>query len=85
LENKVNVGDSIRCEGPTGKTKYEGNGKFISQKKELPKKQKLGLIAGGTGISPLYSIALASSLAKDGLDIQLLFSNKTKDDIIMKE
>jgi len=51
------------CEGPTGKTKYEGNGKFISQKKELPKKQKLGLIAGGTGISPLFSIALASSMA----------------------
>jgi ferredoxin-NADP reductase len=32
LENNVNVGDSIMCEGPTGKTKYEGNGKFIMAK-----------------------------------------------------
>ena len=30
-------------------------------------KKRIGLIAGGSGLTPLYSIALASSLARDGL------------------
>jgi len=48
------------------------------------KRTKIGLIAGGTGITPMYSIALASSLAQDGIDITFLNSNKTKSDILIK-
>ena len=42
------------------------------------------LLAGGTGITPLFSIAQASILAKDGMTIMLLVSNKTKNDIFLK-
>ena len=49
------------------------------------KKTKIGLLAGGSGITPMYAIALASSLAKDGLEISFLYSNKTKDDILIKK
>ena len=67
-------------------TKYLGWGKVVYKKKEVEhKKMRLGLIAGGTGITPMYSIALASSLAKDGVKIWFLFSNKTKDDILCKD
>jgi cytochrome-b5 reductase len=49
------------------------------------KKTKIGLLAGGSGITPMYAVALASSLAKDGVEITFLFSNKTKDDILCKK
>ena len=70
------------CEGPIGKCQYYGNGKFRNMKTILSNKNNLGLIAAGTGLTPLYSAALASSLAKDGVKIKFLFSNKTKDDIL---
>lgn len=85
LEKNVNVGDSIMCEGPIGMLKYNGFGKFMLKKNELKPKKRIGLLAGGSGITPMYSIALASSLAKDGLEIWFLFSNKTKDDMLCKE
>lgn len=72
-------------EGPIGKCRYFGHGKFMYAKKDLPLKTNLGLIAGGTGLTPLYSQALASSLAQDGLKIKFLYSNKTKNDILCNE
>lgn len=33
----------------------------------------------------MYAIALASCLAKDGTDIKFLFTNKTKDDILIEK
>jgi ferredoxin-NADP reductase len=52
-------------------------------KKQLPNKTKVGLIAGGTGITPLFSIAQASCLANDKLNIKLIYSNKTKKDVLL--
>jgi NAD(P)H-flavin reductase len=83
LENNVKVGDSIMCEGPIGKVRYFGNGSFYHLKKEIPhKKTKVALIAGGTGLTPMFSIAQAAVHSKDELDITFLYSNKTKDDIL---
>jgi len=79
---KVQVGDAILCEGPVGKLKYHGNGEFKYMAKTIPDKKWIGLIAGGTGITPCYSIAAASVLANDGMDVKLVFSNKTKGDIL---
>ena len=73
------------CEGPIGKLKYWGNGKFTQLKKDLLPKTKLGLLAGGTGLTPLFAVAQASSWAQDGLESRLLFSNKTKSDILCKD
>ncbi len=51
----------------------------------LQEKKKVGLIAGGSGITPMLSIAQASLLADDGLEINFVYSNKTKDDILCKQ
>ena len=82
MEDQVNVGHNIICEGPVGKCRYNGQGNFILNKKALPVKRNFGLLAAGTGITPGYCMALASSLLKDGLNITLLFTNKTKEDIL---
>lgn len=81
LEDQIQVGDNVICSGPSGKVQYHGYGNIGYNGRQLGL-QKLGLIAGGTGITPGYCIALASSLMKDGFQIRLLFCNKTKDDIL---
>jgi NAD(P)H-flavin reductase len=42
------------------------------------------MLAGGTGVTPMYSILQASSLAKDNVHLHLFVSNQTKNDIILK-
>lgn len=79
----MKIGDSILCEGPFGKLRYFGYGDFHYMKKQLPNKTKVGLIAGGTGITPLFSLAQASCLANDKLNIKLIYSNKTKKDVLL--
>ena len=65
--------------------RYLGYGKFQYKKEVLEhKKNKIGLVAGGSGITPMYAIAQASAYAKDGVEVTLLFTNKTKDDILCK-
>jgi len=51
------VGDIIFVEGPIGKLKYNGYGNFDKSKKRLPKKTHVGLIAAGSGITPMLAIA----------------------------
>ena len=75
----------VTFEGPMGKLQYHGYGKFIYLRKDLEQKTSLGLLAAGTGITPLFSVAQASILSNDGLDIKLLYSNKTEDDILLYE
>lgn len=79
----IRVGNNIMCEGPYGKIKYQGSGEFEYLGNKLSKKNSLGLIGGGTGVTPLFSIAQSSCLAKDGLIINMLYSSKTKDDILI--
>ena len=73
------------CEGPIGMIKYLGPGKVVLKKKELQPKKRIGLVAGGSGVTPMFAIAQASSLAKDGVEVTFLFTNKTKDDILIKD
>jgi cytochrome-b5 reductase len=47
--------------------------------------KKIGMVAGGTGITPMISII--RTILKQGIDVDvsLLFANKTVDDIILKD
>jgi ferredoxin-NADP reductase len=49
----LQIGDKVKMEGPKGTLLYYGNGNFVLRKKPI-KKSKIGLIAGGTGITPCY-------------------------------
>jgi ferredoxin-NADP reductase len=50
---KIEPGQRIKMEGPKGLLIYKGFGNFIIKKKPV-KKTKIGLIAGGTGITPCF-------------------------------
>ena len=83
---KISVGQTVNFEGPIGKLKYQGRGKFNFMKKEpFVGKTKICLLAGGTGITPCLSVAQASLLAGEGYEVKLINCNKTKEDILCQK
>ena len=81
-------GDSILVKGPVGRFTYLGQGRYRVKQgagfKELTTK-KLGLVAGGTGITPMLQIIRA--VLKDPADrtqMWLLFANQTEQDILLR-
>lgn len=86
----LNIGDTVDIRGPSGKLTYVGRGKFaIKENAKEPIKfrtaKNIGLIAGGTGITPMLQII--SAVIKDTEDktnITLLFANQTERDILVR-
>ena len=81
------VGDSILMSGPVGYMTYSGSGTFEITGKDPLKKSKLGLIAGGSGITPMLSVMDAVYRAQDTSFscVKMLYSNKTEADILCRE
>jgi ferredoxin-NADP reductase len=52
LESLEN-GATLLMEGPKGRLAYEGFGNFMILKK-LHRKTRIGMVAGGTGITPCF-------------------------------
>ncbi|XP_078608149.1 NADH-cytochrome b5 reductase 3-like [Branchiostoma floridae x Branchiostoma japonicum] len=89
LEN-MQLGDFIDVRGPSGLLVYDGNGQFsIKPDKKSPAAQKtaknVGMIAGGTGITPM--LQLVREVLKnpdDDTNLYLLFANQTEKDILLR-
>ncbi|KAL1848201.1 hypothetical protein Plec18170_008111 [Paecilomyces lecythidis] len=71
----MEIGDTIDIRGPKGAMQYDrGYAKHI------------GMIAGGTGITPMYQLIRAiCEDEKDSTHMSLLYANNTEEDIILKE
>lgn len=83
--NSIVLGDCIDVMGPIGLLTYHGNGKITKGKKEMNKK-RIGMVAGGTGITPMLQI-LRHIFNKRGdpTEVWLLFANQSEEDILMRE
>jgi len=83
----LNIGDKIIISGPTGKFNYKGKGLVYKKKLDVEGSYKeLGLIAGGTGIAPMFQIMQAIHEDKsDTTKVHLLFANRTQFDILMQD
>ncbi|KAI5206947.1 hypothetical protein AUEXF2481DRAFT_42345 [Aureobasidium subglaciale EXF-2481] len=71
---KLKVGDQVLFRGPKGAMKY---------RKGYAK--KIGMVAGGTGITPHYQ--LIRSICEDLTDtteVSLVYANRTEDDILLR-
>ena len=77
-------GEAITVSGPWGMHEYLGGGVFKSGSKQLSC-AKLGMIAGGTGITPMLQIA-ATILddPADSTEVSLLYANQTEGDILVR-
>jgi len=86
----LNIGDTIDVRGPNGLLVYQGRGQFaIRPNKKSPPEtrtvKKVGMIAGGTGITPMLQII--RHILKDPEDkteVFLIFANQTESDILLK-
>jgi ferredoxin-NADP reductase len=86
LESK-DVGDKILMKGPVGRLTYKGNCMihFTTAGKDPIRVTKLGLLAGGSGITPLFSIMDAIYRAREScIEVKMLYSNKTVNDILLR-
>lgn len=87
----LKVGDGILVRGPSGNLVYEGSGQFaIRPNKTSPPKRtrfaKVGMISGGTGITPM--LQLIKQVVKNDDDktkLWLLFANQTENDILLRK
>jgi nitrate reductase (NAD(P)H) len=81
--DKLAIGDSIEVKGPIGHFHYLGRGKYT--KDNAPGTCTcLSMIAGGTGITPMWQIA-SQILAdpEDKTQVKLLFANRNEEDILL--
>eukprot|EP01023_Acetabularia_acetabulum_P004749 TRINITY_DN1201_c0_g1_i1.p2 TRINITY_DN1201_c0_g1~~TRINITY_DN1201_c0_g1_i1.p2 ORF type:complete len:279 (-),score=37.99 TRINITY_DN1201_c0_g1_i1:1273-2109(-) len=73
--NKLNIGESLLMRGPKGRFIYRQN-----------MKREFGMLAGGTGITPMYQIAQAIlSNPDDSTKVSLIFGNVSVDDILLRD
>ncbi|XP_034019062.1 NADH-cytochrome b5 reductase 3-like [Thalassophryne amazonica] len=86
----LKINDLVDFRGPSGLLVYKGKGVFAiqSDKKspaEIKKATNVGMIAGGTGITPM--LQLIQAVMKDHQDptvCHLLFANQTEKDILLR-
>jgi len=72
----LKVGDTMKVRGPKGAMVYTPN-----------MCKRIGMIAGGTGITPMLQIisAINRGRATDTTKVDLIFANVNPDDILLKE
>ncbi|KAF4949072.1 hypothetical protein FGADI_9146 [Fusarium gaditjirri] len=71
----LEVGDEVLFRGPKGAMKYQPN--FC---------KKIGMIAGGTGITPMFQVIRAiCEHDRDTTEISLIYANRTEQDILLRE
>ena len=71
-------------QGPFGKIEYFGRGNWKGSGKKYGKRSQIGLICGGSGVTPMIQLIQAILQdPKDSTALSLLYANKTVDDIII--
>ncbi|CAH9083757.1 unnamed protein product [Cuscuta epithymum] len=81
----LKIGSSLHVKGPIGHIEYKGKGGFLVHGK--PKfAKKLSMIAGGTGITPIYQVMQAVlNNREDETQMHVVYANRTEDDILLKD
>ncbi|CAI5496522.1 unnamed protein product [Closterium sp. Naga37s-1] len=81
----LSIGDTIEVKGPLGHIAYLGRGKFLVSGEEKQGK-KLAMLAGGTGITPIYQVAKAIlSDPEDKTEMWVLFGNRSVADVLLQD
>eukprot|EP00933_Yihiella_yeosuensis_P047045 TRINITY_DN42709_c0_g1_i1.p1 TRINITY_DN42709_c0_g1~~TRINITY_DN42709_c0_g1_i1.p1 ORF type:complete len:295 (-),score=58.23 TRINITY_DN42709_c0_g1_i1:89-907(-) len=90
--DSLKVGDKAEIAGPFGEITYKGPGTFeienpfANPKKRTVQCSSVGMIAGGTGIAPMYQIARhAASQAEDPLEMSLLYASRSPEDVMLQD
>ena len=86
------IGETIDVSGPKGKLSYKGLGKIYIKHRprdesyDIRYAKHIGMIAGGTGITPMLQIIRkALKDPKDSTAFSLIFANQTEKDILLRD
>uniref|UniRef100_U5ET56 NADH-cytochrome b5 reductase n=1 Tax=Corethrella appendiculata TaxID=1370023 RepID=U5ET56_9DIPT len=89
--DSLKIGETISFRGPSGRLQYLGNGKFSIKKLRKDPAQvvtatQVGLIAGGTGITPMLQLIreILKRSDTDNTQLSLIFANQTENDILLR-
>jgi nitrate reductase (NAD(P)H) len=83
--DRMAIGDSIDVKGPLGHFQYLGRGRYKHSGHE-GHATRLSMIAGGTGITPMWQVVQAILKdPEDRTEMKLIFGNQTQDDILLRE
>lgn len=83
--DSLELGSNLEVKGPLGHIEYTGKGNFsVHGKTKFAK--KLAMIAGGTGITPIYQVMQAILKdPEDDTEMYVVYANRTEDDILLRE
>ena len=80
----LKLGDTIDIKGPIGHFTYLGRGKFKLHN-ELRSCQSMGMICGGTGITPAFQVIKAALKdPEDHTKFYVLYANQTPADVLLR-
>jgi NAD(P)H-flavin reductase len=79
----LELGDKITIEGPRGDLTYYGHGNFSICGKWV-QKTEIGMMAGGSGLTPMFQLIHQVWRYNDSIKIKLLYANKSEKDIWLK-
>ncbi|ORX83907.1 nitrate reductase [Basidiobolus meristosporus CBS 931.73] len=85
--DSLQIGETVEMKGLIGHFAYNGNGLYSAhQGKAGGVVEHIGMIAGGSGITPMYQV-IKSILQnpQDPTRLSLIFANRTDDDVILYE
>ncbi|KAK4394419.1 Nitrate reductase [NADH] [Sesamum angolense] len=83
--DSLELGSLVGVKGPLGHIEYNGKGYFTVYGKQKFAK-KLAMIAGGTGITPIYQVMQAILKdPEDDTEMYLVYANRTEDDILLND
>lgn len=84
--DQVRLGESVDFKGPIGEIEYLGDGEFNIHNKLYHGVEQIGMIAGGTGITPMWQLIQASLCdnVKRPL-LSLIYCARSIDEIIFYE
>ncbi|XP_042507697.1 nitrate reductase [NADH]-like [Macadamia integrifolia] len=79
------LGATLDIKGPLGHIEYIGRGNFTVHGKHKFAK-KLAMIAGGTGITPIYQVIQAILKdPEDETEMYVVYANRTEEDILLRD
>ncbi|PVH66576.1 hypothetical protein PAHAL_1G285500 [Panicum hallii] len=80
------VGSYVDVKGPLGRVEYLGRGGFAINGGEPRRASRLAMVAGGSGITPIYQVirAVLRGQPEDETVMHLVYANRTEDDILLR-
>lgn len=91
--DSLKIGDAVDMRGPKGHMTYRKNGSFtvhpmLKKNPDVERTAKhFGMIAGGTGITPMLQImnAVLRDEPNSDVTVSLIYANQSEDDILVRQ